>query len=193
MQKAKFKRGMLALTGAYQREVDEVTTQLYWRVLGEILTDEEWDKAVEACVSNETYWPTPSVLLDYSKPNRKAIVKAENGIKAQDTYDAIVSLFEDGERVTGAGVEKAHGFAAKAAFAAAGGPRAFAFCEPRNEPFRRKAFVEEFRRLADADPLTLRPKEQKALPDGWSVEIQSGKPTVEERVVTLRKQVEADA
>jgi len=51
------------------------------------------------------------------------------------------------------------GRAAMEAFTAAGGHRAFAWCEPDDEPFRRKAFVEAWIDVVEQEPAL-------ALPDG---------------------------
>jgi hypothetical protein len=70
-----------------------------------------------------------------------------------EAYEDILSLFELGQGAGMAGyIREKWGQAVMLAFVAAGGPRAFAWCEPRDEPFRRKAFVEAFQEALENNP-----------------------------------------
>jgi hypothetical protein len=77
--------------------------------------------------------------------------------QAVEIYSQIVESFQAGESLEARDVGNRFGFAARDAFVAAGNVRAFEWCEPSNEPFRRKAFIEAFAEIAEAKPLTLPP------------------------------------
>ena len=152
--------GMAALAVAFNREVDAHVAEVYHTVLGPRLDAAGWQRAVRRALEAESFFPPPAVLLRYG---------ASEGLpqaRAVEFYDAIVSCFERGEGLGPSEVTARYGTAAMEAFCAAGGNRAFAWCEPRDEPFRRKAFVQGWVETVAVDPaLALPPGEAKlALP-----------------------------
>ena len=88
--------------------------------------------------------------------------------RAVEIYDAIVGDFESARAGGPREISERYGTAAMEAFCAAGGYRAFSWCEPRDEPFRRKAFVEGWVDTVGQDPSFALPSgdKPKALPEG---------------------------
>jgi len=152
--------GLAALGVAFGREIGAEVAEVYHGVLGPRLDAAGWQRAVRRALEAESFFPPPAVLLRYG---------ASEGLpqaRAVEFYDAIVSCFERGEGLGPSEVTARYGTAAMEAFCAAGGNRAFAWCEPRDEPFRRKAFVQGWVETVAVDPaLALPPGEAKlALP-----------------------------
>jgi len=186
MTKASFKAGMLALAKAYNRTLDEATSRVYFRILGP-LSDEDWQVAVDGCLTGERWWPPPSVLLDYARPKLGAdAVRAKVMVRAQEVYEAIVDLYERGEEVSHRYISKTYGSAAADAFMVAGGASSFAWCDEKNEVFRRKAFIENFQTLVHSEPAA-------GLPSGERPALNWGEPDPENRLARLKREQESGA
>jgi len=180
MTKASFKAGMLALATGYGRTLDEATTRVYFRILSPI-ADADWETAVDACLKSERWWPPPSVLLDYARPKLSpAAERAKFLVRAQEVYDAIVDKYERGEEVSRRYVLKTYGEAASVAFMIAGGASRFAWCEERDEVFRRKEFVENFAATVESEPTSM-------LPNGEHPALNWGEPDPEARLGRLKR------
>jgi hypothetical protein len=153
--------GLAALGAAFNREIRPEVAEVYHQVLGPRLDADDWARAVKRCLENETFFPPPAVLLRYGL--REGVPEA----RAVEDYQAILGSFEDGQPMGPREIRERFGEAAMEAFVAAGGTRAFSWCEPRDEPFRRKAFVEAWTEVEDQDPAL-------ALPAGDSGHITEG-------------------
>jgi len=103
------------------------------------MTDREWATAIEKALKSEReFAPPPGVILNLGLPSVGPSVRAEA------LHEAIMSVFEGGQRLGPRDVRERWGVAAEAAFIVAGGTRAFEWCQPDGLPFRRKAFVATF-------------------------------------------------
>ena len=153
--------GLAALGVAFNREVTPQVAEVYHGVIGPRLGAAQWQRAVRRCLEAESFFPAPAVLLRYG------LADGVPQARAVEIYDAIVSHFETADGLGPRDVAKLYGTAAMEAFCAAGGHRAFAWCEPRDEPFRRKAFVEGWVETATQDPRLALPagEERDALPE----------------------------
>jgi hypothetical protein len=140
--------------------------EVFHGVLGARLDAAQWERAVRRSLEAESFFPPPAVLLRYG------LADGVPEARAVEVYDRIVSAFERGHELGPREVAAEYGTAAMEAFCAAGGTRAFAWCEPRDEPFRRKAFVEGWVETASQDP-------GYALPPGPTSEPPLLEPTTE--------------
>ena len=144
---ARFKAGLHALCVAFNREPSADLAQVYYGAIGGKLTLAQWEAAVRRAVEEETFFPPVKVLLRYGLAGTASPAALAGG-----AYDAILSAFEAGRTLSPPAVEEQYGLAARDAFMAAGGARAFEWCEPRDEPFRRKRFSEAFVEQAERSP-----------------------------------------
>lgn len=164
MTRENFVKGMAALCENFSREQTPSLVELFWGSLSQ-LTDDEWARAMSQSIGNDEFFPTVARLLRYARPQKpEAVVRSENKARAQEVYEQIIDAFEGGRPLSSAKVEAEFGYAAKVAFGAAGGHGAFAWCDPRNEPFRRKAFIEAFEEVG-----TVQPEAMAALPSAEPV------------------------
>lgn len=62
-----FAQGMGQLGGAFGREIDGPVSKMYYATLSPHLTNEEWIEAVTRTVTEETFWPSPAVVLSKIK------------------------------------------------------------------------------------------------------------------------------
>jgi hypothetical protein len=141
-----FRKGMETLGAAFNRAITPELVDVFGGVLSPKLTGEQWVRAVKRALEAEQFFPPPAVLLRYG------LADGSLPAKAGDVCAAIVSSFERGQPLGPRDVRERFGVAAQDAFVAAGGARAFAYCEPANEPFRLKAFREAFVEVAEVDP-----------------------------------------
>jgi len=137
---------MALLSTAFNRALTAELVEVYHGVLGPRLETAEWERAVRRVLEVESFFPPPAVLLRYGRADGAPQVQAITA------YDEIVSAFEGGQPVGPREVCERYGEAAMEAFVSAGGSRAFAWCEPRDEPFRRKAFLEAWLDTTDQLP-----------------------------------------
>lgn len=149
--------GLHALGVAFNREISKDLTRVYHAVLKD-LTTEDLLRATKLALEHEQFFPPPSVLLSYAKAQRPSL-------EAALVYDAIANLGDD-RKWNYRYIQERYGSVAGAAFLEAGGHQAFAWCELRDEPFRRKRFIEAWTELAQDSRLLLEEKKQPALPDG---------------------------
>ena len=145
--------GLTALGHAFNREVTPQVADVYHGVIGPKLNAAQWERAVRRALDAETFFPPPAVLLRYG------LADGSPQARAVEAYDRILAEFEAGRPMGPREVLQVVGRAAMEAFTAAGGHRAFAWCEPDDEPFRRKAFVEAWIDVVEQEPAL-------ALPDG---------------------------
>lgn len=145
--------GMAALGVAFGREVTPAVAEVYHQVIGPRLDAAGWERAVRRALEAESFWPAPAVLLRYGAAN------GAPQARAVEFYDRLVAHYERGEQLGPREVSQSYGTAAMEAFVSAGGTRAFSWCDPKDEPFRRKAFVEAWVDVTHVEP-------QTALPEG---------------------------
>ena len=143
--------GLSALGAAFNREVTPQVAEVYHGVLGAKLDASQWERAVRRALEAESFFPPPAVLLRYG------IADGVPQARAVEVYEQILGHFESGDRVGPREVCEKYGTAAMEAFVSAGGVRAFAWCEPASEPFRRKAFVEAWVDVTAVEPATALP------------------------------------
>lgn len=155
-------KGLALLSTAFNRTLTDELAEVYHGVVGPRLDAPQWERAVRRCLEAESFFPPPAVLLRYG------LADGLPQARAVEVYDSIVGNFESGREAGPRVIGEWYGTAAMEAFCAAGGHRAFAWCEPRDEPFRRKAFVEGWVETVSQDPAFALPpgEEVKALPEG---------------------------
>jgi hypothetical protein len=164
-----FAKGVKILAENYGKDPSQEMVSVWYSVLSDLSAD-EWQQAIRECVCRERFWPNAAVLYGYAKPNEaEPIVRAANVTKAQEIYEDIVDRYERGQHLGPRNVSELWGRAAMDAYAAAGGDAAFAWCEPRNEPFRRKAFIDAFSEVATADPQTMVPMLPPSIEDAFAL------------------------
>lgn len=80
IDKQKFVTGMALLAGSFGREVDAPIQAAYYRVLNPQLNDAEFERAIALTIEQETYWPSPAVLLGKVKQDTttKALAALEH-------------------------------------------------------------------------------------------------------------------
>lgn len=67
IDKAAFATGMGLLAGAFNRSLDGAVSRAYYGVLSGHLSTAEFEQAVSRCLHEETFWPSPAVLLSKVK------------------------------------------------------------------------------------------------------------------------------
>lgn len=142
-----FAEGMGKLGAAFNRPLTEAMLTVFGGVLSPRLSTEQWAHAVTRAIESESYFPPPAVLLRYGAGDRGLAAAAG------DAYQAIVDLFERGKHLGWRDVRERFGHAAAEAFIAAGGSKAFEWCEPTNLPFRLRDFKQAFVEQAEVDPI----------------------------------------
>ena len=162
IDKAKFQAGLHALGLAFGKQITADVLRVFDGVLSAKLDDETWEKAVRRCLEAETFFPPPSVLLRYGLCDATPPTAL-----AGHAYAVIVGLFEAGKNLGYRDVMELHGRASAEAFMASGGNRAYAWCEPESEPFRRRDFIQAYVEQVEAEPLLALPagREHAALPE----------------------------
>jgi hypothetical protein len=138
---------MALLCVAFSRKPTDELAELYYSVLGERLTSEQWETAVKSVLSEEQFFPLPAVLLRYGVP--RGVPQA----RAVEEYWKIVETYQGGRGLNQRQICERFGLAGRDAFLAAGGDHAFEWCEESSEPFRRKAFVEAWVEIKEQVPL----------------------------------------
>lgn len=63
IDKDTFLAGMMALSGAFGREIDGAVQRMYYGILSPKLTTDEFQQAVKDTLERETFWPAPAVIL----------------------------------------------------------------------------------------------------------------------------------
>ena len=150
-----FASGLAMLAVAFNREQTAELAEVYYATVGRKLTGDQWNQAVRRALEAESFFPPPAVLLRYG--SNEGAPQA----RAVEMYERILSHYETGSQLGPREVREKYGEAAMEAFVSAGGTRAFAWCEPASEPFRRKAFVEAWCEVVEVEP-------HAALPPGSS-------------------------
>lgn len=139
-------RGFATLATAYPAQpLTQERMDLFAAVCRD-LSDDEWLAAVEDVVgSPREFFPPPGVVLQAAKTKGRRMIATGSRV-----YADIVEAFELGMPLGPRDVRLQWGEAAEEAFVSAGGHRSFAWCELRNEPFRRKAFLKAFEDAVEA-------------------------------------------
>jgi hypothetical protein len=145
--------GMHMLGAAFNRTISKDVMEVYFQVLGARLDRESWERAVQRALECESFFPAPAVLLRYGQ------AQGAPQARAAELYQAVLGEFERGHALGPREVGDKYGTAAMEAFVAAGGSRAFAWCEPDDEPFRLKRWVEAWIETTEQEP-------SRALPPG---------------------------
>jgi hypothetical protein len=130
----KFRQGMELLGAAFNREITKEVMDVYG-IVAERLDDEAWERAVRRTLETVEYFPPPAALL------RLGMDYKPTAVSGSMVYEQILAAFERGEQLDSRSVRASWGEAARDAFIAAGGTRAFEFCEVKDQPFRRRAFL----------------------------------------------------
>lgn len=144
-------KGMAILSTAFGRQLTPELVEVYHAVIGARLDAQQWERSVRRALEAESFFPPPAVLLRYG------LADGAPQARAVELYDRIVAHYERGEALGPREVSERYGTAAMESFVSAGGSRAFAWCEPSGEVFRRKAFVEAWVEVTDQEPATALP------------------------------------
>jgi hypothetical protein len=139
-------KGMALLSTAFNRALTDELVEVFHGVIGARLDAQQWERAVRRTLDCETFFPPPAVLLRYG------LAEGAPEARAVEFYERIVEHYEAGETVDPREISERYGTAAVEGFLAAGGSRAFAWCEPASEPFRRKAFIEAWLETVEQEP-----------------------------------------
>lgn len=153
MTRSDMAKGMALLSTAFNRALTDEVLAVYHAVIGPKLDAAGWERAVRRALEAESFFPPPAVLLRYGQ------AEGAPAARAMELYEQIVRHYECGEQLGPRDVRERYGEAAMDAFVAAGGTRAFAWCEPASEPFRAKEFREAWLEVTDQEPA-------RALPAG---------------------------
>lgn len=145
--------GLAALGAAFNREVTPQVAEVFHGVIGPNLSAEQWGKAVKRALECESFFPAPAVLLRYGQSD------GAPAARAAEVYERILREYECGRHLGPRDVDEQFGAAAMEAFVAAGGTRAFEWCEPDDAPFRLKRFVDAWLETTEQEP-------SRALPAG---------------------------
>lgn len=146
-------KGLALLSTAFNRALTDEVVVVYHAVVGQRLDLAQWERAVRRSLEAEVFFPPPAVLLRYG------LADGSPQARAVEAYERILAEFEAGRPMGPREVLDVVGRSAMEAFVAAGGHRAFVWCEPDDEPFRRKAFIEAWIDVTEQEP-------QAALPEG---------------------------
>ena len=146
-----FASGLAMLAVAFRREQTAELADVYHAVLAKKLDNGQWQRAVRRALEAESFFPPPAVLLRYG------LSDGAPQARAVEVYDRLVEHYERGDQLGPREVSERYGTAAMEAFVSAGGSRAFAWCDPSGEPFRRKAFVEAWVDVTSVEPMTALP------------------------------------
>lgn len=139
-------KGLALLSTAFNRALTAELVAVHHAVIGARLDAHQWERAVRRALEAEAFFPPPAVLLRYG------LADGAPEARAVEFYDRILNDFECGDPIGQREVLLKYGPAAMEGFVAAGGLRAFSWCEPDGEPFRRKAFVEAWVETSSQDP-----------------------------------------
>lgn len=63
----RFARNLAQLCAAWNKPMDDETSQVFWRALERTLTDDEFERGIISAVRTERKWPTPSVIASYGR------------------------------------------------------------------------------------------------------------------------------
>lgn len=148
--------GLAALGVAFNREVTPAVAEVYHGVIGARLDAAGWERAVRRALECESFFPPPAVLLRYGQAD------GAPQARAMEVYERLVRHYECGEMLGPRDVLERYGSAAMEAFVAAGGTRAFAWCEPSSAPFRAKAWLEAWLETTEQEPARALPAGEQA-------------------------------
>lgn len=144
-------KGMAILSTAFWRQLTAELVEVYHAVIGARLDAQQWERGVRRALEAESFFPPPAVLLRYG------LADGAPQARAVELYDRIVDHYERGENLGPREISERYGTAAMESFVSAGGSRAFGWCDPHGEQFRRKAFVEAWCEVTEQEPATALP------------------------------------
>lgn len=140
MRRENFAAGMAKLDVLPRRDPStaaevKVHAQTYLEALRD-LSEDQWAHAVNTAVRLDRWYPQPVRLRELA-----GLAGTPPSAMAGRVYDQIVEAYAAGDKLSYGQVHDRFGEAAEDAFVAAGGRRAFEWCEPSGEPFRRRDFI----------------------------------------------------
>lgn len=144
-------KGMALLGTAFNRVLTGELLEVYQAVIGPQLDAGQWERAVRRALEAESFFPPPAVLLRYGKADGAAETRAA------EFYERILGHYECGENLGPREIRERYGIAAMEAFVSSGGTRAFSWCEPKDQPFRRKEFLKAWLEVTEQEPATALP------------------------------------
>lgn len=160
MKKITLAKGLTLLHSTFRpgRPLDPVMTQAYERVLLNDLTDRQFEGAVEKALRECKYFPLPIELRAFA-PGTRGVTESERELLLDQRAQAALLAFE--KLVERWGVDRLPEYGAggkmrrcpeivggvKAGLDAAGGWRAFALATTADAPFRRREFLEGYKRF----------------------------------------------
>ena len=80
IDKKAFQTGIARMAAASGQEIPKERATVYWEVLSEALSTEEWDRAVDGALRGGDWFPKIHELLEYAKP------KTLNSLKVPGRY-----------------------------------------------------------------------------------------------------------
>lgn len=140
IDKDSFLAGLAVLAGAFGREVDGAVQRAYYQVLGQKLTNDEWQRAVSITLETETFWPSPAVLLSKVKADDDA-----RGALAFEHVNRITSSHGGFRFLTAETYQREFDAATKAAISACGGLAGIANTSEDRWPSLQRKFVAAYR------------------------------------------------
>jgi len=146
LEKAEIAKGLALLSTAFNRVLTPEVVRLYREVISPKLDAQQWERAVKRALEAESFFPPPAVLLRYGAAD------GSPRARALEFYDRIIRHYESGDELGPREVRERYGDAAMDAFVAAGGSRAFSWCEPKDEPFRRRDFANAWVEVVEQEP-----------------------------------------
>lgn len=137
----RFLADLNALGKAMRVEVDAPTRELYWREVGELLTDDEWTAAVRRCIQQERTLTVAGMLKLHNEQHELAL--RIEAVKAYEHVGRLARYGQAGAYWTSSDVAPL-GEEATKAFDACGGCNAFQSRGDGGETFVRRAFVDAY-------------------------------------------------
>ena len=67
----KFSAGMGILAANFNRNLEAAVVKVYYGALSAALTTDEFERAVERCIAEETFWPPVALIVGKIKPTGK--------------------------------------------------------------------------------------------------------------------------
>lgn len=95
IDKHAFAAGMGLLSGAFNRTVDAPVSRVYYSVLSSRLTTEQFEAAVQRVLIEETFWPSPALILaktDLPSTQRNAAEALEHVSRVMDRVGGFRNL-----------------------------------------------------------------------------------------------------
>ena len=139
--------GLATLAGAFGREVDGPVVAAYYAVLSPQLSTEQFEHAVQRALREETFWPSPAVLL--AKVQAPAL---EQGVAALRHVNATMGRFGGFQYLPYDVYAREFDAPTKAAIQAVGGLREIANVHEDRYPALQRKFAEAYQRALASPP-----------------------------------------